>query len=242
MNEAIYILAPIVLFSFTIQAMTGFGSIVIALTIAALFLPIPELLPVLVALNLPLCLWVVTRQFDKIDFKLLLAIFPVLTLGVLGGVLLTPLLDGPVLKKVFGTIVVLFALREIYLLIKGRDLATMSATEFQVWMSISGLVHGLYASGGPPLVYAVGRRVQDKGVFRASLMFVWLIFNIILFGIYLYQGRFTTHLAIETCILMITIPIGLWAGEILHHRVPDKPFRMTIQVTLVLAGAALVFK
>lgn len=242
MPQEVYILAPIVLFSFTIQAMTGFGSIVIALTIAALVFPIPALLPVLVALNLPMCIWIVVRQWKHVDWRLLVAIFPVMTVGVLAGVWLTPLLDGPLLKKVFGGIVCFFALREIFLLIRGRPTTEMSGAQFQLWMVISGIVHGLYASGGPPLVYAVGRRVSQKGVFRASLMVVWLVFNIVLFGIYLYQDRWTQPLMVQTGLLLVTIPLGLWIGEILHHRVPDRAFRMTVQVTLVVAGGALLLK
>ncbi len=240
MSQELLILGPIVLFSFTIQAMTGFGSVVIALTLAALFLPIPRLLPVLVGLNLPLCVYIVARHWRHIDWKAVAAVFPGMTLGVLLGILLLPVLDGPLLKKVFGVFVVLFAAREMFMLLRGRDRRELSAPVFQAWMLTSGVVHGLYASGGPPLVYALSRRVTDKGVFRASLMFIWLVFNIVLFTVYLWQGRWTQQLATETMILLVTIPVGLWAGELLHYRVPDRGFRMVVQGTLIVAGAALL--
>ena len=242
MVQEILVLAPIVLFSFTIQAMTGFGSVVIALTLAALLFPIPRLLPILVALNLPLCVYIVVKQWHSINWKALVAVFPLMTVGLGIGVVLTPMLDGPLLRKVFGAIVVLFALREIFLLVRGRPVVALSGPVFQAWMLTSGVVHGLYASGGPPLVYALSRRIADKGVFRASLMFVWLVFNVVLFAVYLLQGRWTAELSVETGILLATIPIGLWAGEFLHHRVPDRAFRLTVQVTLVLAGGALFLK
>ena len=242
MEQEILILAPIILFAFTIQAMTGFGSVVIALTIAALLFPIPRLLPILVALNLPLCIYIVARHWRLVDWKALLAVFPVMTVGLGIGVYLTPMLDGPLLRKVFGALVVLFAAREVFLLIRARPTVPLNGVVFQAWMLTSGVVHGLYASGGPPLVYALSRRVKDKGVFRVSLMFVWLVFNVVLFGIYVYQGRWSGELALETSILLVTIPIGLWAGELLHHRVPDRAFRLTVQATLIVAGAALFLK
>ena len=41
-----------ILLAYTIEAITGFGSIVIALSLGALLLPIPAMLPVLVPLNI----------------------------------------------------------------------------------------------------------------------------------------------------------------------------------------------
>ena len=42
----------IILLAYTLEAVTGFGSIVIALSLGVLFLPFDKILPILVALNI----------------------------------------------------------------------------------------------------------------------------------------------------------------------------------------------
>jgi hypothetical protein len=42
----------------------------------------------------------------------------------------------------------------------------------------AGLVHGMYTTGGPLLVYALGREGLSKHVFRSTVTAVWLVFNV----------------------------------------------------------------
>src|SRR5690554_8057730 len=75
-----------VLLSYTVEAVTGFGSLVIALALGALLLPVAELLPVLVPLNVLMSGSLVLRHRRQLDGALLLrAILPLMLLGTLAG-------------------------------------------------------------------------------------------------------------------------------------------------------------
>ncbi|HRP70115.1 MAG TPA: hypothetical protein PLY93_11335, partial [Turneriella sp.] len=111
-------LGVLVFVSYTAQAMTGFGSIVIALTIGALFFEMRTILPVLVALNLLLCIWILYRGFRAIDTSVLFQkILPLMGAGVALGVLVSQTWDGPLLRRLFGGIIAAFALRELVFLL-----------------------------------------------------------------------------------------------------------------------------
>ena len=52
MSDAWLWLGLFILFAYTLEAITGFGSTLVALSLGALLLPIHDLLPVLVPLNI----------------------------------------------------------------------------------------------------------------------------------------------------------------------------------------------
>ena len=62
-------LAVLVLVSFFVEAAAGFGSMVVALTVGALFSPVDELLGLLVPVNLVLSTYLVARNRAHVDWR-----------------------------------------------------------------------------------------------------------------------------------------------------------------------------
>ena len=86
MAFAPYALGAFILLAYTLEAITGFGSIVIALSLGALLLPIDQLLPVLVPLNIGMTGYLVSRHWRLIDRRLLLGtILPGMLTGAILG-------------------------------------------------------------------------------------------------------------------------------------------------------------
>src|SRR5688572_30656932 len=65
------ILSLIILLANTTEAISGFGSTIISVTLGSNFYPINELLPVLVPLNVLLSFYIVFRYHDLIDYQVL---------------------------------------------------------------------------------------------------------------------------------------------------------------------------
>jgi hypothetical protein len=72
MEGYFFILAVIVLFAYTTQTISGFGSVIIALTLGANFYPIPKLLPILVLLTVMMNVYLLTKHGSYIDRRLLI--------------------------------------------------------------------------------------------------------------------------------------------------------------------------
>src|SRR5690606_22466398 len=106
MSYAPYALGVFILLAYTLEALTRFGSIVIALSLGALLLPIDQLLPVLVPLNIGMTGYLVSRHWRLIDRRLLLGtILPGMLAGTLLGYWLLPHLDTQALKAGFGALI-----------------------------------------------------------------------------------------------------------------------------------------
>ncbi len=157
------LLGLFIFLAFTTEAATGFGSIVIALSLGALVLPITEILPVLVPLNIVMSSTLSWRHRHAIHWPTLWQlILPLMVIGTLAGYGLRPWLGDQVLKHAFGVLVLWFSGRELWRMWRGAMATVHGGLWARVWMLMAGITHGLFASGGPLLVYALSGLSLDK--------------------------------------------------------------------------------
>lgn len=226
--------------AFTIEAITGFGSIVIALSLGALLLPIPEIVPVLVPLNVFLSGYLAFRNRHHIHWPLLLKmVLPLMLAGTLAGYLMMPWLGAAVLKVLFGLLVFWFSARELWRLLAGNPARPHSALVSRLLTFSAGITHGLFASGGPLLVYALAGVQLDKGRTRATLLSVWFGLNASLSLLFLMDGRLAASLPGILSYLPL-VALGVLLGEALHHRLNEERFRQAISAVLLVTGVLLM--
>jgi len=239
------LLAAIVFLSFGIEAALGFGCNVLALTMAVHFYPLDTLLPVLVGLNLLVSAYIVLRHRRAIDWPVLLRrVLPLMLLGLPAGMLLLYAGSGGALKLGFGVFVVGLSLIELVRLLIARRSAA-PVRPLPTWQAVivllgGGLMHGLYASGGPMAVYFSSRALPDKGAFRATLSLLWLLLNLILMVGYVVRGMVTWETARLWALLLPALALGIVGGEWLHNKVDAWTFRLLIFALLLAGGSVLV--
>ncbi|QKK04082.1 MAG: sulfite exporter TauE/SafE family protein [Pseudomonadota bacterium] len=105
----------------------------------------------------------------------------------------------------------------------------------------AGITHGLFASGGPLLVYALAGTRLDKGGLRATLVTVWFSLNAGLTVAFLVDGTLVPALPKVAAYLPV-LGTGYLLGEFLHHRLDERRFRQLVYVMLIATGAALVIR
>ncbi|HEY4220965.1 MAG TPA: hypothetical protein VGO62_06475, partial [Myxococcota bacterium] len=106
--------AAVVALAFTIEGALGFGATVVALALGALVAPHRDLLPSLVPANMLLSLSIAARGFRVIDKRLLLTgIVPFMALGLPAGLALARVVDGGMLARAFGALVVTLAVLQL---------------------------------------------------------------------------------------------------------------------------------
>ncbi|WP_040297152.1 sulfite exporter TauE/SafE family protein [Alcanivorax hongdengensis] len=227
--------------AFTTEAMTGFGSIVIALSLGALLLPIEVILPVLVPLNIIMSGFFSWRYRAEIHWPTLLKlILPLMVAGTLAGYGLRPWLGDQLLKSLFGVLVLWFSSRELWRSWRGLDTHPHGPWAARLWTFLAGITHGLFASGGPLLVYALSGLSLPKTRFRATLILVWFCLNGLLTVVFALDGSLFPALA-HLAVLVPVVIVAMVLGEFLHHRVNEARFRQAVFVVLWIAGLALAW-
>jgi len=229
--------------AFTTGAATGFGTILIAVTLSALVYPIPTVLPLLVPSSVLLTLYLVTRHHEHVDWRLLLTrVLPLMGAGLLAGYAIFVRLSPRGLEMLLGVFVILVAAAELW---RQRASAPaspgpMPALPFTLVTLFAGVIHGVAATGGPLLVYALGRSELPKARFRATLAVVWLTLNLTLVAVYTASGRITPGTVPFLLALVPVIALAIALGEWLHARMDEAAFRRVVLVLLLATGVTLV--
>lgn len=237
-------LAGFVLIAYTTQAMTGFGSVIIAVTLGSHLYPIERLLPVLVPLDVMLNSYIVSRYRREVDRTILFRkIVPLMGLGLLAGVVAFQFVQGTLLKRSFGLLVTILCVRELIRYARGTEgAAALSRGAYTAWILAAGVIQGLFASGGPPVVYAVSGFRLPKTRFRSTLASLWLLTNSVLTTSYVATGRFTLDSLKLVAWLFPLVVLGLIVGERLHGLVDERRFRILVYLLLLVAGLSTVVR
>lgn len=240
MQDPWFWLGLFIFIAYTVEAVTGFGSIVIALSLGALLLPIDLMLPVLVPLNICMTGYLAIRHRHAIHWPTLLKmILPMMAVGTLLGYGLKPWLGDAHMRSLFALLVIWFAGRELYRHWRSTsNNAQHSKLWTRGWMLLAGVTHGLFASGGPLLVYALSGVQLDKARFRATLISVWFTLNSLLTVIFAIDGSLVTALP-RIAVLLPVLIIGVLLGEWLHSRISEQRFRLAVFLLLLITGFSL---
>lgn len=231
--------------SYFSAAFAGFGGVIIVLTLGAHLYPIKWMLPILLPLTLIANAYIFVRHHKYIDTGVLFKrILPFMGTGLVIGFTLFNLLHGELLRKGFGVLVILVAIRELINLISGKQEKDLRLPRWlsTAYIFAAGLIHGVYASGGPVLVYTVNKMQLEKSVFRSTLSMVWLSMNIFLTASYAIAGKVNLESLKVSAYLLPSLIIGVLAGEILHQRIPERFFKMAVFVLLMLSGIFISLK
>jgi len=236
------LLVVIVFVAFLVEATLGFGATVVAVSLGALLVPIPKLLPAFIPLNIVLSSFLVVRYGRHVDWGLLLRrILPLMGLGMPVGMWIFGTGDHQLLARLFGGFVVVVSSVELWRIARPATVEAPLRSGTVVGLLLSGgVVHGAFATGGPMAVYVTGRVLKDKGAFRSTLSALWLLLNLVLIASYLIEGLLGAESLRLTGILAVPLGLGLLSGDRLHHQVDAQMFRTMVYVLLAIAGVLLL--
>jgi len=240
--ETLAVLAAIVACGACVQTSIGFGAMLVSVTLGSLVLPVGELLPLLVPVAITQTTVVGLQKRHAIVWPLLLRrVLPLMGIGLALAIVFVDG-DAPWMKKALGAMILVLAVRELVL-----GSAPSAPTGFRALVSLvgvmlAGFVHGVFATGGPVLVWALGQQPLDKAAFRATLQVVWFTLNSVLMLTFLAEGRANASTLLGTATLLPTAGLGIACGYWLHDRVDEGRFRTAVWGTLVLASLPLMLR
>lgn len=234
-------LALFVFIAHAVETTTGFGGTIIALALGVRVAPIETLVVALVMVGVTQAVWILARSWRHVEMGLLTrTVIPCAAAGAVLGVLLGSSLPGEVLRKVLAVFVIAVASVELYRLLRTRPQAPLSPWPARLVLGAGGVFHGLFATGGPAVVYWASRMIHDRRRFRATLAALWFVLGIGL----LVAARFTGTLdATALRLAAHALPglvLGIALGEVLHRRLPERAFRGAVQGLLLVVGLTLL--
>jgi len=245
-HQLVFLLfALVVVAAYAVQTAAGFGAMLVCVTLGAQLIGLQEVIRLVVPLSFLQTGYIAIRDRDSIDWSLLLKrVLPLMSLGMGLAFFLLTKVGGPWLGLAFGLMVLGLSSRDLHHLRFANDGLDkpISKPASAAAMVGAGIIHGIYASGGPMLVYAIGREGLAKKVFRSTLSMVWIVLNVILVTRFILAGDYDQEVALDVLLLVPAVPLGTVLGEWVHHKVDERAFKMVVLALLIAAAISLIVR
>ena len=219
----------------------GFGSGLIAVgTLALVFPEIRDVVVVLLLVVLPAELGVAISSWRSIRWReaggLLAGVVP----GVILGSYVLSAGSPTLVLTVLGVFLLVVSL--VFLLL--RDGARVRWPRWIVPPTglLSGLLTGLFGTGGPPLIVYYHLAGLDKSGFRGNLMAVFVAMTLLRVVNYSAQGLITTERLWSGLAILPASLLGAWLGQRIHVQIPEPVFRKLVSGLLGVIGALLLVR
>lgn len=240
-------LSAIVVTAFSIEAALGFGATIVFVSLASLMLRLPlgEVLPSFVPVNLVLSALIAARSRRDADLRLVFGrILPTMLVGLPIGIWAFSRLPEAMLRRALGVFLLLLELLPLVFRDRDRDrdapVPPLSPAASFGFLGLAGIVHGAFATGGPLVVYVLSRSPLGKAAFRATLSCLWALLAVVLLTKWTWSGSLTTSTLVLSGKLLPSMVVGLIVGDVLHRKVDERHFRGFVNAMLLVFGLILV--
>jgi len=219
----------------------GFGVGLIAVGCLALVLPdVRDVVVLLFFVTVPAEVYVVASGWRTIRWRGVLLICSGIVAGVPLGTWVLRWGEPRFLLFLLGLLLVAAGIAFLGLG-EGRGVRTPAWVGPPVGL-ISGVLGGMFGTGGPPLILYYQLSGADKSRFRQSLMVIFLFVTLVRLPAYALSGLLTPARLWSGLAVLPTALLGVWLGNRLHVSVSEARFRRLVCVALVLLGGLLLVR
>ena len=226
-----------------VEAVAGFGGTILALSIGARWFGIEQLLAWFLPLNMGLSTALALRGRHAIAGGVLARrILPAILVGLAIGTALTWAIDAERARGVFaGLVIVVGALELAGGLRRAPAPSTPLRPPVQGGLLVgAGIVHGVFATGGPLAVAVISRMLPSKTALRSTLAVMWFVLNVIVCARLVARGHLDAHSLWGSLMLVPAMAAGMLVGDVVHHRVSEDGFRRVVAALLLVTGGLLL--
>ncbi len=98
---------------------------------------------------------------------------------------------------------------------------------------ISGVLTGLFGTGGPPLILYYRLQGVDKAAFRGNLMAIFLLMTVVRVPSYAVFGLITAPRMWSALAVLPAVILGALIGNSIHLRIEEDTFRRLVSAALL---------
>jgi len=219
----------------------GFGAGLIAVGALAIVVPsLPDVVVMVFLVNLPIELWVIARSHSIVRWHGVLLLATGVAVGVPIGARLLSVAAPVVVLGLLGAVLVMAGLAFLTLA-DGFRVRWPRAAAPAVGLS-SGLLSGLFGTGGPPLILYYQLSGVAKAEFRGSIMAIFLLVDLIRLPAYVYEGLVTAPRVGASLAVLPAVVGGAVLGSKIHLELSEVTFRRIVSLIVAAIGVLLLVR
>lgn len=223
-----------VIFGGILRGISGFGfslTLVVALTF---FLPPVEATALIFIWEISASVLHLPFVWKHVDWKALkwlcLGCIIGTPLGVLSLIVIPP---APMTVIINSTVIILSLI-----MLKGFTLKrNLTNLEIVGTGTVSGVINGASANGGPPVILLFFSSPAGANVGRASLIAYFLFTDIFASAIFASQGLMSFKIILTSLYYIPCLALGIWIGSKLYHKIDERLFKRFVIILLIIISA-----
>ena len=236
------ILALLVLVGFGagfVQRVSGFGLGIFAM----IFLP--YFMPTATAAATVSCLFSCgTSSYNSIKYRknisykttLPMLISSLITIPI--AVFFASKISGDIFTRLLGAILVLLSL--FFLFLSHKIKMKTNVRNGIIAGSTSGVLSGLFSTGGPPAVIYLSSALSDKLVYFATIQFFFAVTNVYATATRAINGLLTLTLLGYALVGFLGCMIGDFVGKLVFDKLDGEKLKGVIYVGMILSGVVMM--
>jgi uncharacterized membrane protein YfcA len=226
-------------FAQAVYVLFGFGAGLIAIGALGLVLPeIQDAVVLLLLINLPSEVLVVLSSWRSITWRGVLVMAASIAVGMPVGAWWLSISEPLLLLGLLGGVLLVAG---AFFLVQPNG----RTVRWPWWSSlpfglVSGVLGGLFGTGGPPLILYYRLSGATKEVFRGNLMALFLMMTLYRVGLYSVLDLLTPTRTLSALATLPAVIAGVWIGHRLHIRIDEVTFRKLVGGALIVLGLVVL--
>ena len=222
-----------------IRGFNGFGFSATCISGFSFILPAIEIVPIIVALEVIISIFMVPYVWNKIDWNFVFKLLIGITIGSPIGLYLLKYLSSDVTHISVCVLVIFFS----FLLMKGYENKKIDNSYTKIFTGIiSGTLNGLTTLGGMPVALFLLVTSIQPAVIRGSLAALFFLTDIYAFVLSSVAGIVDITTIYRTLPLIIILPIGVYIGDKFFVKSKEETYRKVVFYFLIFISIFGVFR
>ena len=197
-------------FASLLQSIIGFGFAIISMPLLILIFPAKTMAAVLALSSLVSRLQVVYKMKKYINFEIIIIPIIASLVGRTLGINLLMVLNEEILKLILSLTIILIAAYFIFFRKKYKIKA--NSINGSIFGMLSGVLGGMFNTGGPPIVTYYLSVLSDKYTYAGSIQFTFVIGNLYSVILHTIYGNFDISAISLVLISIFSVTLGSFIG------------------------------
>ena len=231
----------VILFAQTIYVLFVFFLGLVGVGLLAMFInPITNVVVLILFIALPAEIFVLCKSWRDISWRGIILIICGVVGGTVFGTMVLKYGDPQYILTILGLFLIVSGI--IFLIIESDIVIHLPTWCTPLIGVVSGLLSGMFGTGGPPLIFYYQLSGMKKNIFRGQLMTLFFLMALVRFATYSFSGLITTTRFISAIYIFPAILLGIWLGNSIHIQISEKGFRRMVSIALIMIGIILLTK
>ena len=227
----IYYVLIIVFIASIIRGFNGFGFSAICISGFSYILPAIEIVPIILALEVAISIFMAPYIWNKIDWKFVFKILLGILIGSPIGLYLLKHLNPQITHLFVCLLIIFFSI----LLMRGFSNQKINNNYGKFFTGIiSGTLNGLTTLGGMPVALFLLITSIQPAVIRGSLAALFFLTDIYAFVLSFFSGIVDTTTIYRVIPLIIILPLGVFIGDKFFVKSKEETYRKVVFYFLII--------